>query len=452
MRLAVILAILVAGSVGLAASVGYVSSAQRLEAEVDRFLADRSAELLVLYNVPERGPGPLGPRGRFGVDLPRFLRLDAEVQILDGTGEVVGRGEVELPVDETARSIAAGRGSLLSSRTVEIEGVPYRLRTTAIPVGGALQVARDYRETANVLDSLRDRFLLIGVLGVAAAGLVGLLVARQVTRPLEQLTAAAELVARTGDLSAAVPEGRRDETGRLAVAFSTMLSALAESRDQQVRLVQDAGHELRTPVTSLRTNAEVLRRYPDLGIDQRDRILADIDVEARELGQLVDELVLLASGGQDDSPFVAVDLAEVAEVVAERMRRRTGREVTVSVDAPSLVPGRPAALERAVGNLVDNAAKFAPDGPIEVHVVGARVEVSDRGPGFSPGEERRVFERFYRSDTARSAPGSGLGLAIVAQVVGAHGGRVVAGNRSGGGAVVGFDLSGATSNSATPKM
>lgn len=450
-RLALILAALVTTAVGLAAVVGYLTSARRLEAEIDRTLADRSAEFVSLFEGPLRGPpgdrrGPAMQgipdeiRSRYRVELPRFLRLDAVVQFVDENGAVVGRGEVELPVGEPERAVAGAGVPAVALRTVDVDGVPYRMRTVAA-AGGAVQVARDYRETLNVLASLRDRFLLIGLIGAIGAAAMGWLVARQVTRPLEQLTAAAETVARTGRLDAPVPPGRKDETGRLAASFSTMLAALASSRDQQAQLVQDAGHELRTPVTSLRTNAEVLRRYPSLAPEQRDRILADIDIEARELGQLVDELVLLASGAQDETPPEPVELAAVVGTVVERMRRRTGRDIVVTLAGPAEVTGRPPALERAVGNLIDNAAKFAPDGPIEVAVTGGRVEVRDRGPGFVPGEEQRVFERFHRAEAARALPGSGLGLAIVAQIVEAHGGTVFAANRADGpGATAGFEL------------
>jgi two-component system sensor histidine kinase MprB len=471
-RLALILAALVTAAVGVTSVVGYVASARRLEAEVDQFLRERSQ--VAGYIDGLRGPygpgrpggpvvpqpgryggdrdeqasgiggvgdGPAPPATWFGSELPRYLGLDAEVQLLDRAGSVL-LASTDLPVSAADRAVAAGASPPVW-RTQRVDGVPYRMVTLPIS-SGAVQLARDYRETEAVLASLRARFLLLGLVGAGVAAVVGWLVARQVTGPLVRLTAAAEAVASTGDLGAPVPlpAPGRDETGRLAGAFATMLAALARSREDQARLVQDAGHELRTPVTSLRTNAEVLRRYPDLAADQRDRILADIDSEAQELGQLVDELVVLASGGQDDGAVGPVDLGAVAEHVAERFRRRTGRDIdVVRADGPATVAGREAALERAVSNLVDNAAKFAPDGRVEVQVAGGRVTVRDEGPGLAAGEEQFVFDRFWRSDHARSAPGSGLGLAIVAQVAGAHGGRVFAGNRTDrSGALVGFEV------------
>ena len=346
-RLALILAALVATAVGLAAVVGYLASARRLEAEIDRTLADRTGEFVSLFEGPVRGrPGARGGpleldqiRSGSRAALPRFLQLDVVVQFLDVDGVIVSHDEVDLPVGDAEQAVAAAGVPGVVRRTVDVDGIPYRMRTTAA-AGGAVQVARDYRETANVLASLRNRFLVIGLIGALVAAALGWLVARQVTRPLEQLTAAAEAVARTGRLDAPVPAGSKDETGRLAASFSTMLAALAGSRDQQTRLVQDAGHELRTPVTSLRTNAEVLRRYPNLAPEQRDRILADIDIEARELGQLVDELVLLASGNQDETAPEPVGLGPLVEVVVERMRRRTGRTVSVTYAGPAAVAGQ----------------------------------------------------------------------------------------------------------------
>ncbi len=243
----------------------------------------------------------------------------------------------------------------------------------------------------------------------------------------------------------------RDEVGRLAASLTTMLDRLAAARAAQDRLVQDAAHELRTPLTRLRTNASVLRRIGELTPDARERLVADLQGETRELSHLVDELVELALSGRGDGAVdpaeEPVALAAVAERVAERVRRRTGRAVRVDADG-SVVRGRRQGLERAVGNLLENAAKFdgGDDGergdggrePLEVHVEEGRVTVRDRGPGIDPADAERVFDRFYRADSARGLPGSGLGLAIVRDVAHAHGGTVFARARPGGGAAVGF--------------
>jgi signal transduction histidine kinase len=222
--------------------------------------------------------------------------------------------------------------------------------------------------------------------------------------------------------------------------MSGMLGALAASQDDQRRLVEDAGHELRTPLTSVRTNLAVLRRHPDLDPETRAQVLDDLHAETEELVGLVEEVVALARGLTDEAPAERVELGALASMVAGRARRRHARVVTV-VDDGSVVEAPAPALERAVSNLVDNAAKFDPSGDrIDIEIAGGRLVVLDRGPGIAPDDVGRVFDRFYRADDARSRPGSGLGLSIVRDVVERAGGTVEAANRPGGGAIVGFRL------------
>jgi two-component system sensor histidine kinase MprB len=233
-----------------------------------------------------------------------------------------------------------------------------------------------------------------------------------------------------------------------------MLGALARSRDQQQQLVQDAGHELRTPLTSLRTNVAVLRRMEDLAPDARRQLVDDLDSETRELTALVNELVELATDRRDDEPAQDCDLGGLAEQAAARVRRRSGRDVTVVKDG-SLVACRPSAIDRAIVNLIDNAAKFSASGGtkgavIDVVVEGGRVAVSDRGPGIPAADLSHIFDRFYRSVASRSLPGSGLGLAIVRDIVESHGGTVFAEAREGGGSTVGFALPTRASKAAGP--
>jgi two-component system sensor histidine kinase MprB len=163
--------------------------------------------------------------------------------------------------------------------------------------------------------------------------------------------------------------------------------------------------------------------------------------ETRELSHLVDELVELALSGHREEPEETVVLAGLAEQLAERVGRRSGREIVVDAD-DSVVRGYRASLERGVGNLLENAAKFdgESDAPIELHVRRGTTTVRDHGPGILPADADRVFDRFYRADAARGLPGSGLGLAIVRDVAECHGGAAFATTRSGGGACVGFGI------------
>jgi two-component system sensor histidine kinase MprB len=366
------------------------------------------------------------------------------VQRLDESGRIVsGDDDVVLPVDEVERALAASetRRGLGVFRSVEIDGEPYRMLTVSVD-DGAVQVAVSTSDTEEALDSIRNRTIVLVVLVVVASALAGWIIGSQLTRRLTRLSHAAGEVAATGRLDVPMPTEGVDETAQVARSMRTMLDALATSREQQQQLIQDTGHELRTPLTSMRTNLQVLAaRFDQLDPQTRAAILADLDSETRELSSLVEEVLALATDRKVDEPVSMVAIGPLAVRVAERARRRSGRDVVVRHDgAEALV--RPAAIERAISNLVDNAIKFAPEGSIEVTVArGATdvdVSVRDHGPGIDEAEATKLFDRFHRSVSARSTPGSGLGLAIVAATAEQHGGSVHAANAPGGGAVLGF--------------
>jgi len=378
-----------------------------------------------------------GPRD----DLTRRMRTN--VQVLGRGGAIEDRGSPSLPVLHADRSAAAypEAGHVVRYKTT-IRGDDYRVATVALGGGrGAVQVAQQFSDTEDLLDNLQQRTMLLTTAVIGGAGLVGWWLARRITRRLVRLTGVAEDVAASRRLDVDVPAAGKDEVGRLGRAFDDMLGRLADSEELQRRLVQDAGHELRTPLTSLRMNAALLDRFDALPERARAELIADMQHETRELTDLFNELIELAAGQPDAEEPVAVPLAETVEKAADLARRRTGRDIVVHAD-DTVVQGRPAALQRAISNLLENAAKFdqGGDGPIEVVVDGPSVEVRDRGPGLAETDLPRIFDRFYRSDAARSLPGSGLGLAIVQAVATAHGGSAHARNRSGGGAVIGFSV------------
>jgi two-component system sensor histidine kinase MprB len=220
-----------------------------------------------------------------------------------------------------------------------------------------------------------------------------------------------------------------------------MLAALAQAREQQSQLVTDASHELRTPLTAVRTNIEFLERATSLSEAERQNLLAETRAELKDLTDLVVEMVELATDTRTVEPVVDVDLRDVAAEVAERFGRRSGRTVSVALGRPARVRAQRGLVERAIGNLVDNALKFSdePDG-VEITVDGTVVEVADRGPGIATEDRERVFGRFYRADDVRSRPGSGLGLSIVAQIAEGHGATVTLLPRPGGGTIARFAL------------
>ncbi|MBL1098745.1 sensor histidine kinase [Streptomyces coffeae] len=393
---------------------------------------------VVLSEYPSEVPVPYDLRG----ELRRISRMD--VQVINGRGTVYDAGKPPLPVGPEDRATAAsGTAGAVVRRNVGIGDEPYRMATVAVGDGtGAIQVAQQLSDTEDLLNELQKRTALFIAAVIAAAGLAGWWLAGRITRRLVRLTRVAESVAATGRMEVAVPVTGQDEVGRLGRSFDGMLGQLARSKDDQRRLVQDAGHELRTPLTSLRTNVSLLRRFEELPPSAREDLLADLAGETRELTDLVNELVELAAGQKDDEPRTPVSLEAVATTAATLARRRTGREITVRAQGDTRVEGGPAALQRAISNLVENAAKFDQEGtePVEVVVTGCRVEVRDRGPGIDEEDRERVFDRFYRAPGARSLPGSGLGLAIVREIALAHGGTVFARPRPGGGAVLGFTV------------
>ncbi|GAA3165191.1 MULTISPECIES: HAMP domain-containing sensor histidine kinase [Streptomyces] len=393
-----------------------------------------------------------------GHDLVRPARTD--VQVLGPDGSVYDPGDPGLPVVDADRRIAgaATAGQVVEHADVDVGDDVYRVATVALGGGrGAVQIAQEFSNTEDLLRALQRRTLILMAAVVVGAGLFGWWLARRITRRLVVLTNAAEDVARTRRLGIQVPVAGYDEVGRLGRAFDRMLGRLAQSEEDQRRLVQDAGHELRTPLTSLRTNISLLRRIDELPPGTREELVADLTQEARELTDLVNELVDLAAGQSDTEPPQRVDLAEIAEDVAGLARRRTGREIVVSACGDTTTDGRPGMLTRALSNLVENAVKFDRDSraPVEIRVAGparpgtVRVEVRDRGPGIADDDLTRVFDRFYRAADARSLPGSGLGLSIVREVALAHGGAPYAFRRDGGGTVTGFTVGGAAAGAGT---
>ncbi|MBT5278097.1 MAG: HAMP domain-containing histidine kinase [Ilumatobacter sp.] len=426
------MAVLVLVATSVVGAISYRSTSARLIAEVDDSISEATT---LLAGRGDDNRFRIPARGLLGIYSVRVLNVRAET--------VNSSFEVDLPVSDAARSVVGvNRG--FDQSTVEFGSERFRVHTVGRDAG-AVQVARSLGETDRVLRDVQRRTALFVLVVSSLAAAVGWLLASTVAAPLRRLTRAASEVEQSGDLNVALPEPGRDEVGRLGSAFGSMLGALQRSRGEQQRLVQDAGHELRTPLTSLRTNLAVLRRHPDMEPDMQERILEDLDSEVGELTELVNELVAVASGELADQPPQDLLLAEVARRVAARVGRRRDRsvvvEVGVHVGEEASVFAPLAGIERAITNLVENAAKFdQSDSEIRVEVDGGRLTVIDHGPGIPEDDLPLVFDRFHRATASRTLPGSGLGLAIVREIVERHGGTVSAVNRPGGGASVGFEL------------
>ena len=350
-------------------------------------------------------------------------------------------GAIPLPINERDREVAQGEsGTFLRDTTVHDTHV----RMITFPItGGAVQVVRPLTEVDSTLGRVENWLILIGGGGIAIAAALGLLVARAALAPVRRLTRATETVTETGDLSQRIEASGRDELTRLAASFNAMLGALEESTRAQRQLVADASHELRTPLTSLRTNIEVLASDRELPPGERERLLHDVVEQLGEMTTLIAELMDLARGEQHTAEPEEVRLDLVAADAVERTRRnRPGVEFVTDLQE-SVVHGVPSSIERAVANLLDNAAKWSPPGAdVEVAVNDSTITVRDHGPGIDPEDLPYIFDRFYRASSARGLPGSGLGLAIVRQVAQAHGGTVVAEPADGGGTRVVLRLNG----------
>lgn len=424
-KIALAMALIVATMAAAFGAASYRSTRGRLFDEIDRSLITFDGAV----NDRQLGRDALPVRGL-------LTGFDAQIIGLNGTVRET-TFSVELPVMREDLDLIGTRSSRLS--TVSTDDGSYRVRTVGFP-RGAVQVGRSLDETNRILASLRIRTILLAGMVAGFAIAAGLWISGRVTASLRRLTAAAELVEHTGRLDVSVTDDGDDEVGRLSVAFDRMLAALARSRSQQQRLVQDAGHELRTPLTSLRTNLDTLRRFPDMPETARDAIIADLHAETEELTTLVNEVVSVASGDATDDPVETFDLADAVAEIAERYQRRTGRPVVVDSITGRVVAQR-SAVQRAVSCLIENAVKFdSSGGQIDVTVRSGEVAVSDRGIGIPVSDLDQVFDRFHRSDAARTMPGSGLGLSIVKDVAERHGGSAYASNRAGGGATVGFRL------------
>jgi two-component system sensor histidine kinase MprB len=376
------------------------------------------------------------------VRLPNGTGPDGIVGVLvhaDGTVVRPTTTTIVLPVPAQVAALARSGGPA----QVFMVGADDQLRALAAPVapGAAVLLAAPLAEQQRSLHRLGWELMLAALVAVVAAALLGWLVSRAALAPLRRLTRLAERVAATRDLDQRIEEPRRDELGRLAGSMNAMLAALGDSVRVQRQLVADASHELRTPLTSLQTNAEVFRRSADLTPLDRARLADEVVEQVGELARLVADVTELARGDQRPAHLEDIDVDDVVAAEVGRARRHWPQIAFAADLQPVTVPGVRGRLARAVANLLDNAAKFSPEGsPVEVRLRGRTLVVRDHGPGIPAEDLGHVFDRFYRSANARGRPGSGLGLAIVRQVAEAHGGSVSATLPPTGGTEIVLDL------------
>ena len=379
-RVVLLSAAAVATAVVLASVIVFFVVRGELRGQVDEQLQNLASDLVIPSDLPVAGVLSL-PSDEFG-------HSSGYAQIVQQNGTVIRPrdSKVNLPVTRRTLEVAAGReGPYYSDET--INGVHARTYTTPVSLGLAVQTVRPLNEVDRSLRNLAITLALVSLGGIALAVWLGRFVARAALQPVAELTHAAEHVARTRDLSRRMDTEGTDELSRLGASFNTMLEALDASQTAQRQLVADASHELRTPLTSLRTNMEVLAAAEALSAEDRRRLVKDVVAQLEELTGLITDLVDLARGAEPalEAEDVRLDVL-VSEAVERASRHSPDRQFLTRLD-PSLVSGVPARLDRAVSNLLDNAAKWSPPGSrIEVEVRDGHVTVRDQGPGISESD------------------------------------------------------------------
>jgi two-component system sensor histidine kinase MprB len=458
-RVTLVAAAAVAVAVAIAVAASYVVVRNQLLGQVDTELSAQAQAIEHgnFHALDQQIPG-----------LPASAGGPAPyVQVVLPSGKAISPAGMTLPGVRQAATVATGSSRPFFS-DVRVGGTTLRMYTFAVPVifQGypviAMQLARPLAPTLRVLSHVRLILLLILAGGIALAAVLGRLGAKRVLRPLYEVTRTAQTIGETDDLSLRLAVHADDEVGQLATRFNEMLERLAASRaalDDSVRsqrqLVADASHELRTPVTSLRTNIEVLLAGGQLDEEERRRLLADVVEQSEELSRLVSDLIEV---GRGDLPVEAMEEIRLDHLVEEALMRahRNVQGVQFTADLkPVIVRGNAERLSRAVNNLLDNAARHNGDqAPVEVTADPSGVRVRDHGSGIDPGDLPYIFDRFYRGANSRSRQGSGLGLAIVRQVAESHGGSVSATNAPDGGAVFTLTLPGtsAAADASEPSL
>jgi two-component system, OmpR family, sensor kinase len=320
------------------------------------------------------------------------------------------------------------------------------LRMYAVQFSNGFVVAgQSTRVVQSNLSGVLGFLVISGIPTLIAALAASWLVAGRALKPLKDVAGAADDIGRARDFGRRLPKRRsRDEVALLSTSFNRMLEQLQDSFESQRRFVADASHELRTPLTTIQGNAGLLARGPDLPDDMRRAAAEDIAAETARMTRLVDRMLTLAKA--DSGLALALAPIELGPLIAEVCRQartvHTDLELQSTIDDVTIA-GDEDAMRQLTWILLDNAFRYARS-RVDVTLSGeggwARLTVLDDGQGISPEERERVFERFFRSDRARSEPGAGLGLSIARWIVDQHHGRILAGEGPGRGAAMYVDL------------
>ena len=376
-----------------------------------------------------------------GAGPPSFARLDKFVQITDLDGGVVAQsgtlGTARLPTPP-ALLARLRNGETVFWTVTDFGEEPVRMVSLPVRVGErryAVQVAMSLDDAHAVLRVGRWLFLSMSVVILAAIGLSGALLARRALRPIDRMVTRARHIGE-GNLTERLPHpGTRDEIGRLVETLNEMLARLERSFEIQRRFTADASHELRSPLSRLRAELEVTLRRPR-PLPEYEETLRSCLGEVQRVQGLTEELLELAriDARQEAEAARPVPVSEIVEAAVSAVTseaERRGILVLVEDGPEMLVNAAPVAAKVALANIVDNAVKFSPSGGEVRLAIGAGngeavITVSDSGPGVSPDDVPRLFQRFYRGKASRASdvPGVGLGLAISRALIERQGGRI----------------------------
>jgi len=438
-RLTATFAVVVGIALALTGLLVYVQLRESLDSRMDDELADRQKTLVALARAD---PAPQRLVEQAGESLLQIYGPDG--QLLAST-RALGRARLIDP-GGAVRARAAARN--LTTHDIPNLGDGARVRVFALPNGivAAIGEARDDRERA--LHRLAAILIVTLPGALLVASFAGYRIASSALRPVEAMRAEAEEIGR-GVQGRRLPEpGTRDELDRLATTLNDLLGRLEAALEHERRIVGDASHELRTPVSVLLTRLDVALRREDLDEEALREVLTEARRDARRLSRLADDLLLLARADQGRLPLRPEPL-EVHDLLEAAHRRHAadvpGGAVVVAeeIEGGAVVLADPDRTAQVLDNLIVNALVHG-DGPVELRafwqgaVVG--VSVRDRGPGYPDRFLPRAFERFSQADVGGGGPRSGLGLSIAEAIVRAQGGTITAANADGGGAVVTFTL------------
>jgi signal transduction histidine kinase len=418
--------------------------------------------------LPAPTPQPDSPLASLSdVTLSLSTELETRIRILDQQGIVLvdsmdGQdvGHDLSGVEEVAQALSGQPGKAIRLADSRI-GMGGRTMYVAVSISldrqvvGAVYLSQSMSDLLAVIYDLRWRLVISAGVAAVVASTAGLLLSRALTRPIQQLTLAADEVAR-GDLERQVPVRSADEIGRLGQAFNRMIAQLRATERMRTDFVSNVSHELRTPLTAVKGLVETLR---DGAVDDRqvrDRFLATIEDETDRLIRLVNDLLVLSKADSQalklkQEPLDVRDL--VGRSVHKLAPQVEEKGILVEVSAseePQWVLADADRIEQVLVNLLDNAIKYSPEGGRITVAIDegspapglVSITVRDEGVGIPAGDLPRVFERFYRVDRARSRDGggSGLGLSIAKAIVEAHGGEITLRSEEGQGTTVHFTL------------